>query len=96
MKITEEKANKIWDILVNHAGCNEKDRLEFISYFTDGKNDLKEYRCRGVLGWGGKVKCFLDSVYVSFYSEDYTPEREVVKQKVNWLLRELFPNPYFK
>lgn len=86
---SEETANKIYDILVEHAGAIEDERFSFVlSHSIDKNLDLfREWRFRGKLGPGGK---FWNRKYkISCYPEDETPERLEIIKKVNSLLEEI-------
>lgn len=86
--ITNEVANQIWDVLCL-AGANESERQMFVGYAA-GREDVPEYRFRGVLGFGGKVRKMYahgDGYWhVLYYPEDKTPEREAVRHLANRLL----------
>lgn len=94
----EQKANEIWDILVEHAGANKEDyaRSDFVFHFSNIKDDFFEYRFGGHLAFGGKLKVNLGRVYVSCYSEDETPKMREIINKVNGLLKKFETNPLTK
>lgn len=86
--ISEEIARKIWDVLVEHCGVRRPEegskelafdlyRDSFVRYATEG--NWTEFRFCGNFGFGGKVWHNAGRFYVSFYSEDKTPEREAAK-----------------
>jgi hypothetical protein len=74
--LTEDEANAIYDVLVQHAGALEDDRRHFVQIQTD--KPCTEFRFIGSLGFGGKFRRVApeDRWYVDCYSEDMTPERE--------------------
>ena len=88
MKISTVILNKIWDILVSQAGAIERERNDFINYFLE-EGSVKEYRFRGKLGFGGKIKRNSWDIFICFYSEDHTEERSAIKEKVNFLIKEI-------
>lgn len=56
MENSPELYHRVWDILVKHAGANEKDRGPFVRMCLekDPLRRLTEYRFCGRLGFGGK------------------------------------------
>lgn len=89
--MNEEIANKVWDILVEHAGAYEGHRESFIHA---QEQNSSEFRFSGELGFGGKLWVSLRSphrqpVYVSYYKEDESKVREAIVERVNLLLKEL-------
>lgn len=89
MKITEELADRIYDILVKDAGAYEPDRSGFVHRQSNER--ITEWRFCGSLGFGGKFWNNNGRLYVSCYREDSTPEREAIIEKVNAQLEELTP-----
>jgi|HubBroStandDraft_6_1064221.scaffolds.fasta_scaffold244577_3 hypothetical protein len=82
-------SDKVWDILVAHAGANESERDDF----RESWPECHEYRFRGFLGIGGKIWNDHDTrkaPFVSFYPEDATPNRVEVRKAVNARLRALW------
>ena len=77
-----KRLNKIWDILVKMCGANEEMRKDFLALQTSD-HPAREFRFMGNLGFGGKVWFNNDRVYVNFYREDHTPEREAMAEKAN-------------
>jgi hypothetical protein len=69
--VTEDQANAVYDVLVEHAGASEEQRDEFVIMHVNGRCD--EYRFIGSLGFGGKF--WRHDWRVSCYREDETPER---------------------
>ena len=89
MKILTEKANKIYDLLIEIGGANprDSDRADFIHTHCESDYDCSEYRFQGHLGFGGKY--WSGSNRVSFYSEDVTADRIEIKEKLNKALKEI-------
>lgn len=88
--IPEEIFEKVWDILVEHAGAS-RDPLDKV-YFVQAHLSrplCTEFRFCGTLGFGGKFRRYDGDLYVTCYPEDETPERRATIEKVNGLLREL-------
>lgn len=88
--------NKIWEILVRHAGQREdnRERLDFIRCLTqqwDSQN--VEWRFCGALGFGGKLYYNNNGLYVNCYTEDLNPKREQILQTTNSALRMLHGIP---
>ena len=67
--LTEEFANKVYDILVAEAGANprESDRADFIYQHCKAENGCLEYRFQGKLGFGGKYRSSWNGV--TYYNE---------------------------
>jgi hypothetical protein len=90
MILTETQLNKIYDILVEYCGTNPKlyEREEFVLEHL--KNDYpNELRNCPKLGFGGKFWRNNGRIYVSYYSENETPELEEIKNKVNLMLSDI-------
>lgn len=83
-------AGKIYDILVEHAGAPEEERKCFVfaQAQTNGLAPI-EWRFCGLLGFGGK---FWNNggYYITYYREDETQQRKIIKKKVNTLLEKLY------
>lgn len=77
--MTPDRANAVFDILVQHAGASEWQREEFVLLHTTGRCD--EFRFMGRLGAGGKF--WRHGWTVSCYPEDQTPERAVAIARTN-------------
>ncbi|OHA54176.1 MAG: hypothetical protein A2991_02845 [Candidatus Terrybacteria bacterium RIFCSPLOWO2_01_FULL_58_14] len=89
---TKEAANRVWDILVTHAGAPNDEpgwaRAQFVYHFTQGT--ISEYRFQGNLGSGGKFWCDrFEGWRVTCYPEDETVERREMIAVTNAVLREL-------
>jgi hypothetical protein len=80
MNITENYAREIFDILVEDVSANKNSLEEFLVWSENGE---REFRFVGCLGYGGKFWNYNDKWYVNCYSEDLTPKRQTVIDKVN-------------
>ncbi len=89
--MTEERARKIWAILVEHGEAGELDGDDefFVRYHCALTQMYSEWRFCGLLGFGGKFRTDHDRVYVDCYPEDRTPERDALMEKINQLLKEM-------
>lgn len=89
----QEKAKKVWAILVEHAGARPEDG-EIFGHYVRVEDRFVEWRFCGTLGFGGKLKYNGHqndgAPWVDCYGEDRTPERSETILKVNGLLLELF------
>lgn len=85
--LTEERANKIFDILVAEAGARENDRYDFVYHHCTCEYGCREYRFQGKLGFGGKYRSTWNGV--TYYPENETPEIKAIAEKVNELLKEI-------
>ena len=85
--LDQEYLNKVWDILVEHAGAYEPLRENFLASVDTA---TREWRFQGQLGFGGKV-WFEDgrATRVSCYPEDLTPQLSRTIQKISKELHEL-------
>jgi len=87
--MTEEKINKIYDILVKY-GAIEDNRLSFVQDMNVVGTSGIEWRFCGVFGYGGKFHKYSDgSMCVTMYSEDVTLERETCREMINKEIQEL-------
>lgn len=70
MSLTDEQANRIYDILVRNAGADNRShyREMFVVGVTNPK--MREYRFIGDLGFGGKFWNSDGKWYVTAYGED--------------------------
>ena len=76
VKMTEELANFVYDILMAEVGATEYWRENFVQVQLDEEWGIcKEYRFQGVLGFGGKFRRSNGRWYVDCYPEDESPER---------------------
>ena len=84
--MTFDKANKVYDILVNIGGADEKMRDSFLYYHTE-ESDCTEWRFCGKLGFGGKYRSEYNSV--DCYQEDETKERLKIIEEINNKLKDV-------
>jgi len=86
--MTEEKLNRIYDILIKY-GAMENYRSSFlINYLSDEVS--KEWRFSGVFGFGGKFWANnYGELYANYYIEDQSLERELLLEKLNAELKEI-------
>lgn len=77
--ITEEKANKVYDILVSLGSAREDERGSFVYNQING--ECSEWRFCGNLGFGGKYRAYRNTV--DCYKEDLTEERIIIIDKIN-------------
>lgn len=84
-----EVANKIYDVLVTHAGASneESSRISFVHEFSKRERPTSEYRFMGKLGFGGKFR--YPAFTVDCYPEDETPARRTVIEHTNQQLAAL-------
>lgn len=86
--------NRVWNILVEHAGARKTSTWERDSFIRSFVNETNyEWRFQGLLGFGGKFYRNCGRMWISCYSEDRTPERDAIIARVNPMLAEL---PYFE
>lgn len=85
--LSEEQANKVYDILVRECRANELTRSGFVMNQTT--EVMSEWRFCGVFGFGGKFHNRDDRWFVSMYPESQTPYLLTIQEKVNKLLEEL-------
>lgn len=88
--LTDDQANAIWDVLVQHAGAMEDRRTDFVETQTMRDAPI-EYRFQGGLGFGGKFWNDRTGRRVSAYREDVAarPERQQMIDTTNSALAEL-------
>lgn len=87
--LTEEQAQDYWNLIFLHGGAHPNDQPAFVRYMMMASQFPKEYRFQGRLGWGGKAHFDGKRAYVSCYTEDDTPERDLIKKLLNEELRGL-------
>lgn len=87
-RLTEEFANKVYDILVKEAGATDHQwsRYMFVQSHISTE-PCWEYRFQGVFGFGGKYHS-LNNI-VTYYVEDHTKRLDKRLIKVNKLLSEI-------
>jgi hypothetical protein len=83
--VTEEIANRAYDVLVEECGATDDFRDEFVIYLMDGSDD---HQCcfQGSLGAGGKFYHNGAGAYVTCFREDKTPERARMIARANEIL----------
>lgn len=86
-RMTIEKANKIYDLLVSIGGAYEGMRDDFVYAHLDKEYPCREWRFGGKLGFGGKYRSYYNTV--DCYSEDETPNRLEIIEKLNTALAKL-------
>lgn len=85
MKITKEKAEKVYDILVELGSADKNDKDNFIYNHT--KYACNEWRFCGKLGFGGKYRSEYNKV--TCYPEDETSQRKELINKINERLSQI-------
>ena len=86
-KITLEKANKIYDLLVDIGGACEPDRDSFIYHHTKSEYGCTEWRFSDKLGFGGKYRSGYNRV--DCYREDETSNRIKIIDELNAALSQI-------
>jgi len=85
----KEKYEKIYDVLIELGGANPRDKEQFVQYLLYSKDEsFTEFRFMGKFGFGGKFYGG-DRNYINYYTEDNTPEREVLKDRINDIIEEI-------
>ena len=82
-KLSHKSANRIWSILVEHAGASEMHRNEFLIAAKDP--GISEFRFSGKLGFGGKF--WASRFEVDCYPEDENKKRKKIIENTNNLLK---------
>ncbi|MCK9155132.1 MAG: hypothetical protein M0P12_03355 [Paludibacteraceae bacterium] len=86
-ELSPELANKVYDILVEECWASESLRNAFVC--TETTEVCTEYRFCGNLGFGGKFWNTNDKLYVNYYPEDETPQRDKMMDAANKRLSKL-------
>lgn len=90
---TEEFAEKVYAVLVQHAGArDDEDELNGFVFHQSRENPPQEWRFCGKLGFGGKLwrrSYGKPSLYVTCYKEDETEERRLIIDATNRALEDL-------
>lgn len=86
-KMSEERANKIYDLLVTIGGAREDERVDFIYHHCEDKFPCTEWRFIGHLGFGGKYKSGWNGV--SYYPENETPVIKALAETLNIELKKI-------
>lgn len=87
MKLTRKEASQVYNILTHYAGARNDAHNKEDFFYSQAKGET-EYRFIGNLGFGGKLWNNRGHIYVNCYTEDMTPEREQIINKVNILLKK--------
>jgi hypothetical protein len=84
-----EFLEKVYDLLVEKAGANPKDRSTFVHYHFEDTSGIRHYEWRfcGLFGFGGKYRAH--SNRISCYKEDDTPVRDALMSVINDDLKTL-------
>lgn len=85
--MTEQTANRIYDVLATLLGANEDMRQSFVIQNTASL--CREWRFIGTLGFGGKFRNTDGRYFVNCYPEDVTPERTAAIEMANGLLTKI-------
>ena len=86
--MTSDKANKVYDILVEKGGASNHMRDAFVSYYTiEDTTCWDEWRFSGKLGYGGKYRGNKNKI--DCYVEDETPETLALIYEINKLLKAI-------
>lgn len=79
--MTEERANAIYDLLVEF-GAGESMRRSFVYHHCKEEKEMcREWRFQGVFGFGGKY--YSREHRISYYKEDWTDELDVKRELLN-------------
>lgn len=86
---SREKANAVYDVLVQECGAYKGFREDFVLHFCEDPLDrlTSQWRFGGLLGFGGKFNWIHMSV--SLYQDDLTPLRAGIQQRANARLAAL-------
>jgi hypothetical protein len=88
LPLTVEMAEKVYAVLVKHAGAPISDTSSFVASQT--RRYMQEWRFCGSLGFGGKLwRDCCEPFAVNCYSEDETSERLATIAVTNAALKEL-------
>lgn len=80
--------NKIYDILETVCDASPRMREAFLYEFQKTK-PCREWRFSGNLGFGGKFRLNNNGMYVDYYSEDETTQRNTIEATANEQLNAL-------
>lgn len=84
--MTEEIANKIYDVLCQMGGADQSMRDSFVHHHTTDE-DCREWRFSGKLGFGGKYYSEVNKV--DCYPEDRNKDRKILIKKINHALNDI-------
>ena len=85
--MTEEIANKIYDVLCQMGGASENERSSFVYHHAENRDGIEEWRFGGKLGFGGKY--YSGRNEVGCYPEDENKDRKILMKKINGALKEI-------
>lgn len=91
--LTKNTANKVYDILVEHAGAGDYEcaRMNFVYHQTN--EFVGEWRFQGKLGFGGKFyrsrSSYDRQMRVDCYPEDMSDERKAIIAATNSALENI-------
>lgn len=85
----------VYRILIEECGAYDSESEHSNFTYQMAKNNVVEYRFQGKLGFGGKLwnndradgRC---RIYVNYYKEDETEERNKIEKKTNERLEKFF------
>ena len=80
-------ANQIYDILEKECGAWVSEREGFV--YSQTHEVIREWRFCGKLGFGGKFWRNNCRLYVNYYNEDKTKERDAMVERANKLLEKI-------
>jgi hypothetical protein len=92
IQLTLEQAHTVYTILVGFCGAPDTimGRTLFVSSVTRPHDHNIEYRFQGLLGFGGKFYATRNRWYVSYYAEDETENRRILRDTANFVLNAVF------
>lgn len=92
IQLTLEQAHTVYTILVAFCGATEGgfERSNFVVSATRSHDHSIEYRFQGLLGFGGKFYAIHNLWYVSYYPEDESENRRVLRDTANFVLKAVF------
>lgn len=85
--MTEEIANKVYDVLCQMGGADKSMRDAFVHHHAIDPDAVNEWRFGGKLGFGGKY--YSDGNFVQCYPEDANKDRKVLIKKINHALNDI-------
>jgi hypothetical protein len=85
--MNKNRANKIYDILVNLGGASERMKDSFIYHHCESNDGCDEWRFGGKLGFGGKYRSRTNTV--DCYLEDETISKKHLIKNINLELSKI-------
>lgn len=85
--MTKEKANKVYDVLVEIGNAAESERNSFVYHHTESEYGCDEWRFGGLLGFGGKYRS--KNNRVDCYYEDRDKATSKIIDQINSELSKL-------